>query len=432
MIRRNLQQWLAWQEQLTADRIALGLERVARVWRRLAVPALPRPVLTVAGTNGKGSTVLYLERILLAGNRRVGSYTSPHLIRYNERVRIGGEMVSDEALCEAFAAVERARGEVPLTYFEFGTLGALWLFARHRLDAVVLEVGMGGRLDAVNVVDPDIALITTVGVDHRQWLGNDVESIAREKAGIFRRDGRGIYADRRPPVAVLDRARQLGMTLFCRERDFFVERHGRSWVWSASGQQMTLPPLSGAGAARYQNAAGAVAALRLFPEVVQASWSEIVQGLRGAVLPGRLEIVPGAVTVVFDVAHNSQSVAVLAGALSGSPVAGKTYAVWSMLADKEWGDALQPMAPWVDHWFVGPVSGSERAAAGADLVAVAMQCLGRDRVTAAPNVVAAFDMARFTACPGDRIVVFGSFITVAQVKQQFFAGCGRGGEDVVG
>ncbi len=367
-------------------------------------------VITVGGTNGKGSTVAYLEHIYRASGYRVGAYFSPHLIRYNERVRIMGEEASDAVLCAAFAEVERVRADTPLTYFEFGTLAAFIVFADAGLDVVILEVGLGGRLDAVNVIDGDVGVVVSVGTDHKDWLGEDRETIGREKAGIFR-GGRPAILGADMPESVRTVARGIGARVMEAGRDFRIRPLPSQWHYESAQGARDLPYPALRGAYQLNNAACAIAAVEALDLPVQAG--AIRMGLVGVRLPGRFQTLPGRPLVVLDVAHNAEAAAVLADTLMTQPVAGCTRAVVGMLRDKPIEEVLAVLMPRVDVWHVASVD-DPRGADGAALAAV-LAAHGVTAVTVHADVVAAFDAARCQAQESDRIVVFGSFKTVGAI-----------------
>ncbi|HTL25912.1 MAG TPA: bifunctional tetrahydrofolate synthase/dihydrofolate synthase, partial [Burkholderiales bacterium] len=327
MTGRTLAGWLEYIERQHPSAIALGLERVAEARDALGVE-LDCPVLTVGGTNGKGSTCAILSSILGCAGYRVGLYTSPHLLRYNERVRIGGREADDAALCDAFEAVEQARGRIALTYFEYGTLAAGWLFARERLDAVVLEVGLGGRLDAVNVFDPDCAVLTSVAIDHVEYLGDTRESIGREKAGIFRAGRPVVVADADPPASVLEAARQLGAQLLLIGRDFGYVPQGTQWsYWGPGGKRHGLAHPALRGPLQLRNASTSLAALDALRERLPVAMHDVRRGLAEVALPGRFQVLPGRPQVILDVAHNPEAAAALAENLAVSGYARETLGV---------------------------------------------------------------------------------------------------------
>ncbi len=402
---KTLPEWLAYVERQHAKTIALGLDRVSSVFRKMN-GSLACPVITVGGTNGKGSTCAMLEAILRAAAYKTGLYTSPHLVAYNERVRIAGAEASDDALCESFAAVEAARGEVPLTYFEYGTLAALWLFARERVDATVLEVGLGGRLDAVNVLDADCAVLTSIGIDHVDYLGPDRESIGREKAGIFRAGRPAVIAEPHPPQSVLaapGRHLLLG-------RDFgYVDQQSQWTYWGPAGRRSGLAHPALRGAAQLRNASAAMCALDALRERLPISAQDARRGLAEVTLPGRFQVLPGQPRVILDVAHNPQAASVLAENLAASGFAADTIAVCGMLRDKDIAGVLAALAPRVTRWHLASLAGP-RAASAEELASHIDQAK-----ETFPSPADAFAAALGRAGENDKIVVFGSFLTVGEV-----------------
>lgn len=411
----NLHDWLSWLEGLHPRKIDLSLERVAQVAGRLALGAPAPMVITVAGTNGKGSSAAMLEAILGTQGYRVGTYTSPHLLRYNERVRIAGEEASDTMLCDAFSQVDEARGETTLTYFEYGTLAALLLFRSAGLDAAVLEVGLGGRLDAVNIVDPDVAMVTTIDVDHVDWLGPNRDSIAREKAGIFRAHQPAVYNDYDAPQSLLSRAAELGTSLSRLGTDYRYAPGADGWSWQGrcwSFDALPLPALP--GEFQLKNAAGVLAVLELIGDRLPVSAGSISRGLSRVKLPGRFQVLPGPVQRILDVAHNPQAAHALASTLKAHPHSGRTLAVFSILKDKDIAGVVQPLAGLVDAWHVAELA-AERAMPLARLAAEVHARVAAPVLKHEAGIAAAYHMAMAQARPGDRVLVFGSFHTVADV-----------------
>jgi dihydrofolate synthase/folylpolyglutamate synthase len=377
----------------------------------------PRPaagVITVSGTNGKGSTVAMLETILRGAGYRVGAYTSPHLMRYNERIRIDGRAVTDDELCAAFERIESARGEVALTYFEFGTLAAFDLMQRARLDIAVLEVGMGGRLDAVNAVDADVAIVTTIDIDHSAWLGTTRAAIAREKAGIFRAGRPAICADPNPPSTLVDYAAEIGAPLLVRERDFSATPDPNGWTWRSGNQVRSgLPYPALRGDYQLHNAAAVLMALETLRDRFPVSQAQIRDGLLQAVVPGRFQVLPGRPLRVLDVAHNPQAAAALAATLKQQPVAGRTLAVFGMLADKDIAAVVRPLQPLIDEWHLASLP-TARGATASQLKA-ALAAAGVPAAQEFDDVPSAYAAALRAATDADRIVIFGSFHTVGDI-----------------
>jgi dihydrofolate synthase/folylpolyglutamate synthase len=410
---QTLDQWLRWQESLHPSAIDLGLERPGRVLDALGLRHPDHAVITVAGTNGKGSSVAMLESILRAAGYRVGCYTSPHLLRYNERVRIDGEPVEDRRLCEAFERIDRVRGETSLTYFEFGTLAAMDIFAGAGLDVAVLEVGMGGRLDAVNLQDADVALVTAIDVDHAAWLGNDREAIGREKAGIFRPRRPAVCADPQPPASLLAHAAELGTALYRLGEAFDYHPDEEGWRWEGAHARYDALPLPALrGDFQLQNAAGVVMVLSLLGERLPVTAAQIRQGLLSVSLPGRFQLLPGAPATIVDVAHNPQSAAALAANLKAQMVRGRTLAVVGVLADKDLAGVIRPMLPCVDLWY--PAGLAVPRGCDSRTLHQGIAGLGGAVEHDYPTVGEALAAARSRAQPDDRIVVFGSFYTVAE------------------
>ncbi|MBI3574558.1 MAG: bifunctional tetrahydrofolate synthase/dihydrofolate synthase [Gammaproteobacteria bacterium] len=417
MKTRALSDWLAWIETLHPRKIELGLERVHAVLDRLRLRHPGYRVITVAGTNGKGSAAAMLEACLRAAGHRVGTYTSPHLIKYNERVRVDGVDATDVALCATFERIESARGETPLTYFEFGTLAAFDQFARAGIDVAVLEVGLGGRLDAVNAIDADAALVTSIGIDHVQWLGDTRAAIGREKAGVFRKDRPAICADPAPPASIAEVAQAVGARLYQRSRDFFVERGDSGWTWKYGNTvRAGLPVPALRGDYQLDNAAGALMVFETLRDVLPVSQAHIREGLLAAVVPGRFQVLPGLPLRVLDVAHNPDAVRVLARTLTQQTVTGRTLAVFGMLRDKDMVGAVRSMRDIVDAWYVTALGQQTERGATAEEVAQAIARAGLDKpVMPFNDARAAYAAARRDAGPADRIVVFGSFYMVGDI-----------------
>jgi len=436
---RTLPEWLDYIERQHPKSIDMGLERVRVVAQRLGLKRPARKVITIAGTNGKGSTVAFVEAIARAAGWRVGAYTSPHLQRYNERVRIDGADAGDAALVEGFEAIETARGDTPLTYFEYGTLAALWQFQRAKLDLAVLEVGLGGRLDATNLVDADVAVITTVDLDHQDYLGNDRETIGFEKAGIARPWKPLVLGEDDPPASVLRHAYAIGASAVRAGCDFFFEpavRHAQAdrstgWRWREIDYQIDLPNPRLAAPAQLRNAATAIAALRALGKSLPKA--AIATGVAEAYVPGRLQrFERDGVQIMVDVGHNPQAARELAAWLRTSteeiPVegtsalsaksSGRTLAVFAALGDKDLAGVVAPLADHIVQWHLAGLEGA--GPRGIDVDTFARRLAGTaaaegERHADVPTALAA---ARSAAMPGDRILVFGSFHTAAAALQQ--------------
>jgi dihydrofolate synthase/folylpolyglutamate synthase len=410
----TLDAWLARLERLHPSAIDLGLERVRSVKDALGL-APTFPLITVGGTNGKGSTCAYLEAILGAAGYRTGLYTSPHLLRYNERVRVAGIEAGDAELVAAFETVDIARGEVSLTYFEFGTLGAMLQFVAAKVDVAILEVGLGGRLDAVNVFEPDAAIVTGVDLDHMDYLGDSREQIGFEKAGIYRAQRPAICADPQPPASLLEQAGRIGANLYRIDEAFHVREEDGSWSYRGQRWNFTgLPLPTMAGAHQLRNAAAALAALENLQERLPVTESAIRQGLLDARVPGRFQCFGADPQTVLDVAHNPQAARALANSLQHKLVHGRTLAVVGMLADKDAAEVIEALVARVDAWWVCRPD-SPRA-----LAAEALAEMVRKHAQGVPVMVCsaplqAYRAAQSEARDGDRILVFGSFYTVAPV-----------------
>jgi dihydrofolate synthase/folylpolyglutamate synthase len=409
----SLAAWLAYLETLHPKAISLGLERVRAVHDRLALaPACP--VVTVTGTNGKGSTSAFVERMLSAGGYRVGLYTSPHLLRYNERVRIAGAEATDAELTAAFAAVEAVRQDIPLTYFEFGTLAALWLFARVQTDALVLEVGLGGRLDAVNIVDADVAVVTTIAIDHTDYLGLTREDIGREKAGIFRTGRVAVCADPDPPTALIDHARAIGAVLLRIGVDFGFVAGEMQWrYFGPGGARHGLPYPALRGVYQLANAAAALTALDALRAHLPVDMGAVRDALVSIELPGRFQVLPGRPVTVLDVAHNVQAARALADTVAAMGFHPQTLAVFGIMADKDVDAVIAALKPRVDQWLVATLPPPRGATAMLLRQRLEQAGIAPDAIRTFDDAGAAYRAAREIAAEADRIIVFGSFLTVA-------------------
>jgi dihydrofolate synthase/folylpolyglutamate synthase len=417
----TLPQWLERIERQHPQSIAMGLDRVRAVAARMGLARPAKRVIVVGGTNGKGSTVAFIEAIARAAGWRTGAYTSPHLLAYNERVRIDGDDAADEALVAGFEAVEAARGDTPLTYFEYGTLCALWLFARAGLDLAVLEVGLGGRLDAVNLVDADVSVITTVDIDHVDWLGADREAIGFEKAGIARPWKPLVLGDDDPPASVLRHAYAIGASAVRANCDFFFTTAGAAsdgarWEWREVGKRYDLPMPALAAPVQLRNAATAIAAMRALrmppPE------SAIAQGIARARIPGRLQrFERRGVQVLVDVGHNPQAARELARWLRRDAIQGRTLAVFAALGDKDAAGVAGALDGLVNAWHLAGLEEAGPRGLGVDAFAARLAGSRAADGTRHRTVQAALAAALSEAVPGDRVLVFGSFHTAAAAIQ---------------
>lgn len=415
MPKRSLQEWLDWQQQLHGQAIDLGLERMQRLLSRLGWLEQPWPVITVAGTNGKGSTVAFLEALAIAHGLKCASYTSPHILRYNERVRLQGEPVGDAQLCEAFEEIEAARGDMSLTCFEYATLAALSVFRRHTLDLVILEVGLGGRLDAVNAVDADVAVVTTVALDHLDWLGDDLAQIGREKAGIFRQGKPAVIGDPDCVSSVEEVACDVGAGVFPAGRSYSWQCGEQDWVYHGLNDlHLTgLPFPALPGKVQCQNAATAVTALSLLPRAVKISSTAVVDAMRHVTNAGRFQWVDAPVPLVMDVAHNPQAAQILADNLTALKVKGRILTVSAMLADKQTSQILQPLLDIVDHWYLAGLD-VQRGMTADEFQRRCRHLLDDECCDVAVDVDSALQAALSDADSDDIILVFGSFHTVEQ------------------
>jgi dihydrofolate synthase/folylpolyglutamate synthase len=414
---RTLAQWLAYLEQLHPQAIAMGLDRVSRVAQTLGLSP-EFAVITVGGTNGKGSCCAMLEAMLLHAGYHVGCYTSPHLLRYNERVRIGGREAEDEVLCRAFERIEAARGNTSLTYFEFGTLAAVMAFGEAGVDVAILEVGLGGRLDAVNVFDADCALVASVDLDHQDYLGDTREAIGFEKAGIFRAGRPAVCADAEPPATLVAHAREIGADLMVIDRDFGYAAEPQQWrYWGPGGKRHGLPYPALRGAFQLGNAAACLTALDCLRGSLPVTAQDVRGGLLQAEVAGRFQVLPGRPQVILDVAHNPHAARALAANLASMPAGGRTLAVCAMFKDKDIAGVVAATKPHITDWLVADAEGT-RGASAAQFAAVLAHAGVSAPVTQYSNVAAAWHAACNLAADNDKIIVFGSFLTVAAVMRE--------------
>jgi dihydrofolate synthase/folylpolyglutamate synthase len=415
----SLQDWLKWQESLHPLVIDLGLERAAQVFHALNHDYVKPPTITVAGTNGKGSTIAYLEAIYMAQGYRVGAYTSPHILKYNERIKIGGKPVSDEEICEAFARIESVRGNTSLSYFEFGTLAALDIFRRADVDIQLLEVGLGGRLDAVNIVDPDVALVTSISIDHVEWLGGTREAIGREKAGIFRASVPAITGDPEPPESLIQSAIEQHALLYCLGKDFGYKKQATGWDWfDADRQMLQLPEPGLKGEHQYRNASSVILAVTKMAGVLPVTEASIKQGLAYVRLAGRFQLMEGEIPVLLDVGHNPQAVRTLADYITAIFPGRRIHAVFSMMKDKDIAGVLEIMHPVVYDWFFAPLANPRTATEPVMREIFSQSPISR--VSFGFNgFTEAFSAAKNQSQKDDLLLVFGSFFLVSECLVEF-------------
>ena len=415
----SLKGWLDWQESLHPLAIDLGLERAAQVFHALNPDCIKPLTITVAGTNGKGSCVAYLEAVYKAQGYRVGAYSSPHILKYNERIKIDGKPVSDELICDAFARIESVRGYISLSYFEFGTLAALDIFWRSGLDIQLLEVGLGGRLDAVNIVDPDVSLITSISIDHVDWLGETREAIGQEKAGIFRAKTPAIVGDCDPPKSLLQSAIDKDVRLYCIDKDFGYKKQSTSWNWFAGNRHINDIPEPGLkGEHQYRNASAVILAVKLLSERLPVSNRSIRMGLANAQLLGRFQLINDKIPVLLDVGHNPEAVKTLVDYLNMTFPGKRIHAVFSMMKDKDIAGVLKIMNPVVHDWFFAPLA-NPRAATEPLMREIFSQSSVHRVSFGFTGFAEAFNAAKNQSLENDLLLVFGSFFLVSDCLNEF-------------
>ncbi len=418
--QKSLPQWLEWLENTRPEcDIDLGLERIQSVAESMGLLKQNPFVITVAGTNGKGSTVALLEAVLLEAGYKVGVFSSPHFLRFNERIRINGEMIDDSSLCSAFSEIDQVRGQTWLTYFEFSTLAALICFKQQPLDYILLEVGLGGRLDATNIVDHDLAVITSIGLDHQEWLGYSLEAIGGEKAGIIRQDKPVIYGGIEMPRSIANKSIELDAPLYRRGSEFQVVEADGNWSWSglsSLGETIAINSLP-KPVLELDNAATALQVLQFIPDTINQTTIEA--GFSRATLPGRMQKLVKRnaqghdIDVILDVSHNPQAVEKLVARLKKEPASGKTCVILAMCSDKDHVSIIDLLAPQIDCWVITEFD-SPRVLS-VKVMEKALERLVEADIQVAPNVTQAFTEAVDSAVPGDRVLVTGSFMTVADV-----------------
>ena len=412
---QTLDDWLAWQTTLHAREIELGLDRISEVAKRLDLLDCPFPVITVAGTNGKGSTVAILSAILHHAGYKVGTYTSPHIIHYNERIRIGLRCVQDAQLCESFEKINQARGDISLSFFEFATLTALDVFHKNAVDVAVLEVGLGGRLDATNIIDCDLGFVTSIGLDHTEWLGENRELIGLEKAGIYRADTPSICGDIDPPDSIKATAADINAQLFQLNEDFSYQVAKSSWSFISDDYSLhglPLPNLS--GEVQIRNAASVIMGLHCIKDKLPINTEAIETGLREVTLEGRFQRIVKDCEIILDVAHNYDSAKILSDNLIALPKPQKTIAVFAVLSDKDVDGIVGLLHEHIDDWYISQVNSPRRMPLD-QVEQSLMQQSSTTSVRKFDSVEAAYLQAQQEATKGDRIIVFGSIFTVSEV-----------------
>jgi len=417
----TLKDWLHWQEGLHPQSIDLGLHRAQKVFHALN-PEKKQPVtITVAGTNGKGSTVAFLEAIYRAQGLKVGAYTSPHILKYNERIKINNQAVSDDVLCQAFERIESVRDETSLSYFEFSTLAALDIFSRSNLDVQILEVGLGGRLDAVNIIDADAAIITSICIDHTDWLGDTRTAIAIEKSGVFRPNRPAIVGDIEPPESLFNCAKQLNTQLLLVNQDFNYQKSVNHWNWQYKTKQLNnLPQLNLKGEHQYRNASCALMAISSLQDKLSVSDDAIRAGLSNAYIAGRFQLIKteNNPTVLLDVSHNPQAAQALLDYLNSEFSDLPIYAIFTMMRDKDMPSVISLMQPKIKHWYISPVN-NPRTSKEEDTKAIFNRCHIDQISTGFTNFSSTFHAAK-SAAKADKglLVIFGSFFLVSEYLAQ--------------
>ena len=413
-----LDDWLSWQEGVHPRSIDLGLERASRVFKALNPDNIKPPTIVVAGTNGKGSCIAFLEAIYRAQGYRVGTYTSPHILKYNERIKIDGQAVDDQEICQAFDRIDTVRRDVSLSYFEFGTLAALDIFWRSDLDIQLLEIGLGGRLDAVNIIDSDATLITSICIDHVDWLGETREAIGYEKAGVFRENIPAIIGDVEPPQSLLDYAIEKNTPLRRINKEFNFQRNENNWDWFCQTDEkksfLNLPEPALKGEHQYRNASAALMTVVEMNQLLPVSEKSVREGLKSTHIKGRFQLIEGDVPVLLDVAHNPQAVRSLLLYLVDHYPNKKIHAVFSMMKDKDIKGVIDIISPTIYHWYISPINNSSRAAKEPLMRNYFEQC-GLGNVSFGyKNFSESYRAARYSAKTDDLIVVFGSFLLVSE------------------
>ena len=409
----NLQEWLDWQQTLHPQNIDFKLERIKSVYEKLNIKSIADKVIIVAGTNGKGSTVAILESILFESKYSVGTFTSPHIKRYNERIKINKEEVTSAELIESFKIIDKLRGKTTLTYFEFATLTAFYLFSKRKLDYVVLEVGLGGRLDATNIIDSNLSIITSIGIDHTEFLGTTIDSIALEKAGVMRPFSPCIYADQNPPSVLLSYAKKNGSNFLYNQNDFFTKILKDTWVWRSNlGKELVLPLLPLRGDFQYNHASAALQALEIIEPSIIENTKLLNEGINNISLIGRYQRISSNPEIIVDVAHNADSAEKLMDNINREPKK-NTIAVVGILKDKDVYSLVKPMVNNVDKWFCGTIN-SERGMNSDEIKTRMSGAISHNDIETFDSIDEACTNAMKSLRKEDRLIVYGSFYTVSE------------------
>jgi dihydrofolate synthase / folylpolyglutamate synthase len=409
----SLQDWLTWQEGLHPVMIDLGLERVAKVFHNLSPDYQKPPTITVAGTNGKGSCIATLEAIYRTAGYKVGAYTSPHILSYNERIKINGKPVADDLICVAFSKIEAVRGDTSLSYFEFGTLAALELFQQANVDVQLLEVGLGGRLDAVNIIDPDVAIISSIGIDHVDWLGKTREAIAGEKAGVFRANVPAVIGDSNPPLSLQQCAEAKNTPIYFIGKNFSYQKQVSGWDWLSGGQRIALPHPVLKGEHQYRNAATVLFAIQTLQAQLPVSQRAMAEGLSNVCLSGRFQLIEdGDTRILLDVGHNPEAVKTLVDYLQTTFPEKRVHAIFSMMKDKDIASVLDIMNPVIYDWFFVPLA-NPRAASEEAMRRIFSQSSVTKVSFGFTDFTQAYQAAKSQTQTGDLLLVFGSFLLVS-------------------
>jgi dihydrofolate synthase / folylpolyglutamate synthase len=415
----TLKGWLSWQESSHPLTIDLGLERVAKVYNALNPTGVKPLTITVAGTNGKGSCIAYLEAMYRVQGYRVGAYTSPHILKYNERIKIDGIPVQDGLICNAFERIEKVRDHTSLSYFEFGTLAALDLFSRADLDIQLLEVGLGGRLDAVNIIEPDVAIISSIGIDHVAWLGETREEIGYEKAGIFRASVPAVVGDPLPPNSLMQVAEDKNACFYAIGKDFGYTKQQNGWQWFFGEKRINhLPEPALKGEHQFRNASAVILATVLLADKLPVNKQSIRQGLQNVQLPGRFQLLEGNIPVLLDVGHNPEAVRTLVEYLTQNFPNRRIHAIFSMMKDKDIAEVLRIMNPVVYDWFFAPLTNLRAATETLMREIFSQQGMGNASF-GYTGLIDAFAAAKKQAKEGDLLLVFGSFFLVSDCLAEF-------------